>query len=143
MFIKSAFFLNLLLTLVSARCQTQCIRKEIHDLSQKEWRAFSDAVLQLASPNLLTGKSRYDAYATMHQTYMVDAHGSAQFPAWHRQFISSFEKELQTINPSICLPHWNWSLESDALQNSIIWNYLGQPKGASQCKSTRTSSTAE
>jgi tyrosinase len=34
-------------------------------------------------------------------------HGLPEFPAWHRVYLSKFEKALQAQDPSVMLPFWN------------------------------------
>lgn len=34
-------------------------------------------------------------------------HGLPEFPAWHRAYLSLFEKALQSHDPSVLLPFWN------------------------------------
>ncbi|BAZ49039.1 tyrosinase [Nostoc sp. NIES-4103] len=55
------------------------------------------------------------------------AHGNAAFFPWHREYISRFEKALQSVNPNITLPYWDWT---DAQAWSTIFdpNFLG-PNG--------------
>lgn len=116
---------------VLGACQRQCVRKEIHDFSDNEWTVYTNAILKLATPT--NGVSKYDTYASTHISNSQFAHGSSQFLAWHRQFLIQFELDLQAIDPSICVPFWDWSRESQAPQDSIIWSKLGRSRGRSNC----------
>lgn len=40
------------------------------------------------------------------------AHGIPEFPAWHRVYLSKYEKALQSIDPEVTLPFWNQFSES-------------------------------
>ncbi|RKP09206.1 hypothetical protein THASP1DRAFT_29003 [Thamnocephalis sphaerospora] len=42
------------------------------------------------------------------------------FP-WHRIFLRRFERELQRIDPSIMLPYWDWSYDSQAPELSVVF----------------------
>lgn len=35
------------------------------------------------------------------------------FLSWHRQFTAEFERELQSINPKLSIPYWDWTGDSD------------------------------
>jgi hypothetical protein len=60
-----------------------------------------------------------------------DSHGVDEFLAWHRKFIYDFETALRTIDPTITVPYWQWSLESRRPHQSIIWRRLGGSAGRS------------
>ncbi|MBH8552291.1 tyrosinase family protein [Nostocaceae cyanobacterium CENA357] len=37
------------------------------------------------------------------------AHGNAAFLPWHREYVRRFEKALQSVNPHITIPYWDWT----------------------------------
>ncbi|HEY9872419.1 MAG TPA: tyrosinase family protein, partial [Candidatus Obscuribacterales bacterium] len=37
------------------------------------------------------------------------AHGDAAFLPWHRQFTHRFEEALQSVNPNVTIPYWDWT----------------------------------
>ena len=37
---------------------------------------------------------------------------SSAFLPWHREYLLRFERDLQSINPEVTLPYWEW--ETDA-----------------------------
>lgn len=60
------------------------------------------------------GSSSSEVYAEQRRLARVSlsgpqfcAHGIPEFPAWHRVYISKFEKALQSIDAEVTLPYWN------------------------------------
>ncbi|MEC4818532.1 MAG: tyrosinase family protein [Scytonema sp. PMC 1069.18] len=37
------------------------------------------------------------------------AHENAGFLPWHREYLSRFEAALQSVNPNVTVPYWDWS----------------------------------
>jgi tyrosinase len=49
------------------------------------------------------------------------AHGSDLFLPWHRAYLNEFEHALQSVSDvPVCLPYWNWALDSQAPEYSPI-----------------------
>ncbi|ORX86788.1 Di-copper centre-containing protein [Basidiobolus meristosporus CBS 931.73] len=100
------------------------MRQEIRSLSPAQLQTFIKAI-----QDLHTGPSptEYDNLANIHATYFNEAHNNAAFFPWHRKFIREFELALQKKNPSVYLPYWDWSLDSQSPEESIIFskNYFG------------------
>jgi tyrosinase len=99
------------------------VRKDQSTLTDSERAAFVNAVLGLKN-RFEDGSttSVYDEFVLLHQAAM-DNHalhvGPAFFP-WHREFLDLFERELQTINPQVTIPYWNWAVDDQT--TSAIWN---------------------
>ncbi|MEK5500464.1 tyrosinase family protein [Bacillus sp. FSL M8-0168] len=98
------------------------IRKNVRSLSGDEKKAFIEALL------LLKKKGRYDEYVHWHHTIMVPtilpyepndakyrngAHRGPAFLPWHREFLMQVESDLQTIDPSITIPYWDWTEDAE------------------------------
>jgi tyrosinase len=66
--------------------------------------------------------TKYDNMVKLHLDATDHAHNTAYFLPWHRGYIREFERALQAIDPSICLPYWNWSVDSQAPENSPIFS---------------------
>ncbi|MDC7765253.1 MULTISPECIES: tyrosinase family protein [Priestia] len=104
------------------------VRKNVLHLTDTEKRDFIRAVL------ILKEKGIYDRYVAWHGAAgkfhtppgsdRNAAHMSSAFLPWHREYLLRFERDLQSINPEVTLPYWEW--ETDAqLQDpsqSAIWN---------------------
>jgi tyrosinase len=64
-------------------------------------------------------KEHYDAFSAGH------AHGGPAFLAWHREFLLQFEQELQTVDPTVTIPYWDFTVDNSP--SSSIWDkkFLG------------------
>ncbi|MFB7665226.1 tyrosinase family protein [Kitasatospora sp. NPDC056138] len=97
------------------------VRKNQATLTAKEKRDFVDAVLELKR------LGRYDNYVSIHDTFITSdrdnservGHRSPSFLPWHRRFLLQFEQDLQSINPAVTLPYWDWT--ADRTATSSIW----------------------
>ncbi|KAI9592965.1 hypothetical protein BDF19DRAFT_449985 [Syncephalis fuscata] len=105
------------------QCQVRQ-RQEIRTLSAQQRTAFLGAIRSMQS----TGSpSKYDEYTLRHNDAHDAAHGKPMFLPWHRWFIREFEKDLQRFDPSIMLPYWDWSYDSQRPAASPIFrsDWLG------------------
>jgi tyrosinase len=69
----------------------------------------------------------YDEFVLIHQEameYFRIHNGPAFFP-WHRWLLDLFERELQTINPNVTIPYWDWTV--DNRPDAFPWtdNFMG------------------
>jgi tyrosinase len=99
------------------------VRKDQSTLTDTERSDFVNAVLALKS-KFEDGSttSVYDEFVLIHQAAMRnnDIHVGPAFFPWHRALLDLFERELQTINPNVTIPYWNWAV--DGQTDSPIWN---------------------
>lgn len=118
------------------------VRKNVVDLTQEEKQAFVDAVRTLKH-TVPEGSSVsiYDQFVAVHVAAMGLMYEDAQGPAaghdgahesdlflpWHREFIHRFEKALQSVNPNVTLPYWDWT-DAKALAVLFQDDFLG-PNG--------------
>lgn len=100
-------------------------RKNLTRLTLAEKQAFTNAVRQLRI------NGQYEKYVTQHQGAMSHGHGGPAFFPWHREYLKRFEDELQTIDPSVYLPYWDWTVENlnPTGTASLIWadDFMGGP----------------
>jgi tyrosinase len=75
----------------SPLCAQPRLRKEIRDLTDAEWTAFTNAV------NRLKQTGRWDVFTGTHLQFTAPAHNGALFLIWHRKFIYELETELLGI----------------------------------------------
>ncbi|MEW2635494.1 tyrosinase family protein [Streptomyces sp. NPDC048389] len=103
------------------------VRKNQAALTTAEKRRFTDALLELKR----TG--RYDDFVTTHNGFIMadtdhgprTGHRSPSFLPWHRRFLLDFEQALQSVDPSVALPYWDWT--ADRTPASSLWaaDFLG------------------
>jgi len=103
------------------------VRKNQATLTAKEKRDFVNAVLELKRAG------RYDSFVSTHNSFIVGdtdngertGHRSPSFLPWHRKFLLQFEQALQSIDPNVTLPYWDWT--ADRTPSSSIWgaDFLG------------------
>lgn len=84
------------------------IRKEIKDVTDKEFDKFADAV------NTLKRHGDWDAQAALHINVEGQAHGNNRFGHWHRKYLYDVETLIQAAanDCSVTLPYWNWALDN-------------------------------
>jgi hypothetical protein len=100
-------------------------RKNVARLTPAERTAFVNAVLALKADG------RYDPYVAQHQGAGSHGHGGPAFFPWHREYLIRFENDLQSVDPSVNIPYWDWTAENlnSAGTESLIWraDFMGGP----------------
>jgi tyrosinase len=121
-FFQFSFSLSLLIAYISGKCSTINTRKELRQLSPCELKRFISATQKLQKQ-----EETYDWFVDTHLLVGKKAHGVAGFLPWHRAFLTKYEKALQKIDPKVVLPYWDWSVDAQAPEKSIILSdkYLG------------------
>ncbi|KAJ1925823.1 hypothetical protein IWQ60_004310 [Tieghemiomyces parasiticus] len=115
------------------RCANPIVRKEIRQLTQGERDAFFNAVKTLQS------QGQFDKFPADHLQNSPTIHGNAIFLPWHRRYILEFERALRRINPSVTLPYWDWTMDSQdpAASQVLTGNFVGgNGEGDSKCVAT-------
>ncbi|GAA4789125.1 tyrosinase family protein [Streptomyces sanyensis] len=103
------------------------VRKNQAELSSAEKRAFTGALLELKS------SGRYDAFVTTHNDFIMRdtdhgervGHRSPSFLPWHRRFLLEFERALQSVDPSVALPYWDWTVDRTPAASLWASDFLG------------------
>ncbi len=113
------------------------VRKNVIDLTPQEKLDFVDAIKTLKTiPGTNDNQvSIYDEIAAIHTGAMTfstmklggqvtlpqdtpptgpaagigAAHDNGAFLPWHREYLSRFEKALQSVNPNVTIPYWDWT----------------------------------
>ena len=108
------------------------IRKNIYSLTDGQLQAFKDAV------NAIKADGSYDDFIERHHHSMMTptlspgevgsanfrnvAHRGPAFLPWHRYFCRELELTLQTKNPLVTLPYWDWAGDAADPLNAALWN---------------------
>ncbi|TBU06081.1 tyrosinase [Hamiltosporidium magnivora] len=104
-------------------CKKYVIRKEIRDMTEKEWMKYKDALLKVYNEGLIEEITKIHVFVDDY------AHNNDRFLPWHRMFLLYFESILQFISndDSLCVPYWDWTLDAENPSDSIIFSekYLG------------------
>nr|KAI8748318.1 TYRosinase family member (tyr-3) [Biomphalaria glabrata] len=112
---------------------SRCVRKEYRMLTTEERTRYHNAVVALKRDTSVR-PNKFDAIANIHtgQTNLI-AHGGAGFLGWHRIFLLIYETALRQVDPRICLPYWDSSLEGQLARplESSLWtpDFFGTPRG--------------
>jgi Common central domain of tyrosinase/von Willebrand factor type A domain len=96
-------------------------RKNVKSLTTDEKTRFVNAIVALKSQNSVIhpgSQSRYDDFVETHMNAMMVtpgwAHQDSVFFPWHREFLYQFEKLLQTVDPTVTIPYWDWTREQNS-----------------------------
>ncbi|MFI2458248.1 tyrosinase family protein [Streptomyces sp. NPDC019539] len=103
------------------------VRKNQALLTADEKRRFVNAVLTLKADG------RYDSFVATHNDFIMSdtdggdrvGHRSPSFLPWHRMFLIEFEQALQSVDPAVAIPYWDWT--TDRTPRSALWaaDFLG------------------
>ncbi|KAH9495710.1 putative tyrosinase-like protein tyr-3 [Bulinus truncatus] len=112
----------------------RCVRQEYRMLTLDERRRYHNAINALKRDTSVY-PNKYEAIANIHTGEINRiAHGGAGFLGWHRIYLLIYETALREVDPSICLPYWDTTLDYDLYNPymSSIWSeeFLGTPRGA-------------
>lgn len=110
----------------------QSIRKNFTELSQSEKDELVNAYSILGGIDGTSGK--IDELATFHDVNFDDIHNNNNptnsltdvFHPWHRMASFELEQAMQSIDPSITLPYWDWTVENSPTGSLWASNFLGQ-----------------
>ncbi|MEO3976046.1 tyrosinase family protein [Streptomyces sp. CAU 1734] len=102
-------------------------RRNQRNLTRTEKRRLIDALLRLKR----TGQ--YDEFVRMHADFFVTdaegrpraAHMTPSFFPWHRRYLWEFEQALQSVDPAVTIPYWDWT--TDNTPGASLWadDFLG------------------
>jgi hypothetical protein len=98
-------------------------RKNVKRLTSVEKQRYIDAVLALKAQDSVIhpgSQSRYDDFVETHLNAMWDfatnsmrmlswGHVDSVFLPWHRELLYQFEQLLQSVDPTVTIPYWDWT----------------------------------
>ncbi len=103
----------------------QSIRKNYKEMTQTEKNALVSAFYQLR-----TGADLINDLATFHNNNFSAIHNNppAQdvFLAWHRRQIFEVEQAMQSINPNLSIPFWDWTIDNSTSSDLWFNGFMGQ-----------------
>ena len=102
------------------------IRRNIAMVSQEERDRLRDAILTLQTklfPGAKTdpipgGVSYWFKQDEIHDGTHV--HFCPAFLPWHREFLRQFELDLQSVNPRVTIPYWDFTVDNSP--KSSLWS---------------------
>jgi tyrosinase len=102
-------------------CTKPCIRKEVRDLTPEEFINFIDAFEKVKESGF------WDHLTRIHVTAQNYAHFTPIFLPYHRLLLDLMEKEMQKYYSGFCMPYWNWGLDSQDPEKSVVFTeaYFG------------------
>ena len=102
---------------------TDCkrIRKSFLDMTDLERCRYIRAVKKASTTQPF--KSEYDELIGIHeQVFNKGIHNRGFFLPWHRWYILAYENILRKVDCRVTVPYWDWSLDSQNLYTSDVWN---------------------
>ena len=106
----------LLVSVVISQCANPRLRQEWNQLGAAQKTKFLNALNALkARPKGDQGNPaawNYEQFADSHNAVASDNHGKPQFFVWHREFTNQFENALQSVDPTVTVPYWDWRVDS-------------------------------
>jgi tyrosinase len=82
------------------------VRKNASTLTADEKARFIAAVLQVKA------NGRYDQYVLQHRDlFEIGIHNNPIFLPWHREFLHQLELDLQSVDPTVSIPYWDWTVD--------------------------------
>ncbi|RKP13544.1 hypothetical protein BJ684DRAFT_19977 [Piptocephalis cylindrospora] len=96
-------------------------RVEFRTLSSDQRSRFFSALKQTMRRSDPSQPSAYDRLVQIHNEHAGPIHGSAVFLPWHRQFVVALEREIQKADPTVTIPYWDWSYDSQAPAQAAVF----------------------
>jgi hypothetical protein len=56
---------------------------------------------------------------------IITQHNHPAFLPWHRSFLLDFQDLVHTIDKTVTVPYYDFSIDSQAPANAVIWKYFG------------------
>ncbi|MGK7958336.1 MAG: tyrosinase family protein [Crocosphaera sp.] len=124
-----------LVNTLSSAVYGQAVRKNATTLTSDEIARFVNA-LDTIKNTTRPGSTIpiYDEFVALHDgvfSFIFEpsvgfniTHGVPAFAPWHREYLIRFENALQSVDPSVTIPYWDWT-DPNALDFILSDNFLG------------------
>lgn len=128
----------------SFRSDTKYVRKEIRDMTDTELSNYFSAVWTMKKTGRQDDRDyllKYDDFVAQHMIATANstidqAHEYAAFLSWHSLLVMEFEIALQSIDSTVTIPYWNWTidqqLEDPSLSEIFSSTYFGTSNTSNQ-----------
>ena len=109
---------------IGGDCTGALPRQEVRELTPDQWQHLITAIRTLQARATPETASAYDRLSEIHNRFANagSIHQTAAFLPWHRLFLRAYEYELQQIDPTVTVPYWDWTRDSQRLANAPFWN---------------------
>ncbi|KXN69353.1 Di-copper centre-containing protein, partial [Conidiobolus coronatus NRRL 28638] len=101
-------------TIVNTDCQYPYQRKEIRSMTVLEVKQLIKALRKIRESLV------WDKFIRYHFVSDKYAHFQPIFLPFHRLLLREFEKEIQKYYPKLYLPYWNWGIDSQSPEKSVV-----------------------
>ncbi|MFD9359639.1 tyrosinase family protein [Streptomyces sp. NPDC060031] len=95
-----------------AQCSNPTVRPEVRELSADQWNRFANAVKTLYNGGV--ENSHYNKTVAVYYNNPAERAGVAAFLPWLRHYLYLFELDLRRVDPSVRLPYWDWTKDSES-----------------------------
>jgi tyrosinase len=110
-------------------CTSPPLRKSWDDATAEEKQAYTDAAVCLTKiPSRLgpVPSTLHDDFSWVHNTLALKIHLVAAFLPWHRLFVHTYEKALQTeCGYTGTMLYWDWVKDAEAPASASVWDSFG------------------
>jgi len=101
------------------------VRREIRLLREEDRESYFSALEQMYRLGLEEGKElyghhfhNYQEFTAMHNSVKYSYHGGNHFITTHAAFTQLFDESLQSINPKLTQPYWDFMIDADTMGES-------------------------
>ncbi|KAI8922663.1 hypothetical protein BC831DRAFT_474817 [Entophlyctis helioformis] len=99
-----------------AQCANPYTRSEWRQLSAGQQQAYLRALdgVKNRPPSAGGNPAQWnlEQFTKLHWDMQNPTHGFAAFFPYHRRYLYWFERALRTVDPSVSIPYWDWTLDS-------------------------------
>ncbi|KAI9291217.1 Di-copper centre-containing protein, partial [Neoconidiobolus thromboides FSU 785] len=125
------FSISLISIVKSQQCRQLVRRPEIRELNKSQLDRFIRALTTLRN---YRDQDLYAQSSAIHVNNAEYAHGVPAFLPWHRVYLRNLELNLQKIDSSVVLPYWDWSIDAQDPERSVVFKIFGgNGKGRDKC----------